>query len=249
MARIEVEAVQGQMAAVLSNVPAFPNDRFVLGFPEAIGDASRAIWFGDLKPRWRDIGDGAWESIGEMPGELRYRLVITPSEDYVDAVITLTNHSSRVWQNSMAFNCFNCASSVLRDNECLRHWVRVKGKFQRLVDLPRVFSDRPTVQLYSVEGAPPGAEIPFVANFKATPADVVAEGWMAIVAPDGKRLAATVSKPALFLFQNMEYSCIHSAPTFGTMQPGQTAKALTRLYFVRLSLEKWYARMKQEMEL
>jgi hypothetical protein len=249
MARIRVEAAQGQMAAVLSDVPAFPGERFVLGFPEAIGDAARAVWYGDIKPQWRQTDDGAWESTGEMPGELRYRLLITPYEDHVDAVTTLTNCSDRVWRQGMAFNCFNCGSSVLRDNECLRHWVRVKGEFRRLVELPRVFSERPTVQLYNVEGAPPGAEIPFVPNFKATPADVIAEGWMAIVAPDGRRLAATVSKPALFLFQNMEYSCIHSAPSFGTLRPGQTAKALTRLYFVRSSLRAWYERMKGEMDI
>lgn len=73
------------------------------------------------------------------------------------------------------------------------------------------------------------------------------EGWLAIQSRGGKRLAAVVSKPALFLFQNMEYSCIHSSPGFGPLPPGKTGEALTRVYFVEASLEGWYERMKREM--
>ena len=118
---------------------------------------------------------------------------------------------------------------------------------RRLIEIPRKFSPRPTVQLYSVEGQPRGDDIPFVTRFQATP-DAILEGWLAIQSRDGKRLAAVASKAALFLFQNMEYSCIHSAPGFGPMAPGETREAWTRCYFVEATVAGWRERMRKEMQ-
>lgn len=247
MPAIQVDVIQGQMSAAVHSVPGFPGDRFGLGIPECIGDASAPVWFGRLTPEWRKSDEGPWVQHGEQPGELRYDLTVRPGDDHVDLEMRLTNLSSRQWKHGMAFNCFNCGGSSLRDNECLRHYVAERGRVRRLIQVPRVFGPRPTVQLYSVEGSPPGREVPFVANFAATPAGVTLEGWMAITSMDGKRLVAAASRPALFLFQNMEYSCIHSGPDFGAMAPGQTASALTRLYFVQASVAEWHKRVRAEM--
>lgn len=248
MGRIRFEPAQGQMAGSLTQIPAFPGERFGLGFPEAIGDAARACWFGSLTPHWEQQADSdVWQCTGRKEGELAYTIVITPHEDAVDARFTLTNESNRTWSQSLAFNCFQCgAAASVRDHECTRHWVRTGGAFKRLIEVPRVFGPRPAIQLYSVEGAPRGRDVPFVAGFEATP-DVVLEPWMAIQSRDGTRLAATVSKPCLFLFQNMEYSCIHSAAGFGRLRPGETAKAVNKVYFVEASLGDWYKRMKSDL--
>ncbi len=247
MANIRLTPQQGQMSCVVTDVPAFPEDGFGLGFPEAIGDAARAVWSGAPHIEWEDAGQGAWIQRGSRPGELSYSLTLTPAEDYVDAHLRLTNESGRDWAQSLAFNCFGLGgSAALRDHDCLRHWVGSAGTLRRLIEIPRKYGPRPAIQLYSVEGAPPGAEIPFVANFRATP-DEVLEGWIAVVARDGRRLVATASKPALFLFQNMEYSCIHSAPSPGPLKAGETGEALTRVYFVEAPLEEWHGRLRAEL--
>ncbi len=162
---------------------------------------------------------------------------------------TVSNESSRNWKQSVAFNCLQCAAvPEVRDYDCVRHWVRGNGRFMRLIEVPRVFGPRPAVQLYSVEGAPPGHEIPFVDGFKSTP-DGVLEGWMAIQSRDGKGLVATVSKPALFLFQNIEYSCIHSGTGFGPLKPGETGHGINKCYFVRSSIEEWHGRMLNDLKI
>lgn len=248
MAAITIQTTPGQMGAVATDVPAFPGDHFALGIPECIGDAAAPIWFGGLAPTWSRSAEGLWVQRGERSAEMRYELTVRPFEDHIDLEISLTNLSPRLWQHGMAFNCFNCGASSLCDHECLRHWVGVGGSLTRLTQVPRTFGPRPAIQLYSVEGAPPGSEIPFVASFAATPSATVLEGWMAIVSADGGRLVATASRPTLFLFQNMEYSCIHSGPDFGPMVAGASARALTRLYFVEASLQDWYAkRFQREM--
>jgi hypothetical protein len=231
----------------LTGVPAFPGEAFRLTLPEAIGDASRAIWTGDLAQTWTEHGIGRWKTQAHSDGELEFVLTLTPGYDTVDIDVSVTNKSARLWTHSMAFCCLNCAASPsLADFECARHWVRAGARFRRLVEMPRKYSGRPTIQVYSIQGAPPAMEIPFAAQFDATP-DVVPEGWLAIQSRDGNRLAAVVSNPALFLFQNMEYSCVHCAPSFGALGPGQVGSASTRMYFVQASIHDWYRRMKMEM--
>ena len=245
---IRIEGQANTMAAVVSEIAAFPDNTFVLGYPEAIGDAAAAQWFGGIHPTWEKQADGSWLSKGAKEGELSYEMVVMPREDVVETRFRLKNESSRAWANGLAFNCFQCgASPAIRDHECVRHWVCANGQLKRLIEIPRKFGPRPAIQLYGVEGAPRPADIPFVANFNSTP-DITLEGWMAIQAKDSKRLVATVSKPALFLFQNMEYSCIHSGAGFGPLKPGEVAEAINLTYFVESTLNAWYDRMKKDLE-
>ena len=247
MPAIRLQPVPGQMAVHVLDVPVFPGEGFHLGIPESIGDAARSVWFGAVEPAWEQLDGGAWRQTARRDGELSYAITVTPHEDVVELRLSLTNESDREWAQSQAFNCFGCGGAgSVSDHECVRHWCGVGGELKRLIEVPRRFSSRATVQLYSVEGAPPGMEIPFVANFAATP-EVVLEGWLAIQSRDGTRLVATASKPTLFLFQNMEYSCIHAAPGFGHLKPGETGEATNLIYFVEGSVEGWRRRMMAEL--
>jgi hypothetical protein len=233
------------MAATLLQVPAFPGELFAPRMPEAIGDVAQAEW--GAVPLWSAPKPGVWVGVGEVQGELAYSLTVRARPDFVDFSVLMTNKSTRPWSRGIAFNCFRCdLSPSISDPECVRHWVRSNGTFRRLHELHRDVASRPTIQVYPVEGGPDIASLPFVNDMAATSAAVV-EGWMAIQSRDGARLAAVVSKPALFVFQNMEYSCIHSALDLGSLQPGQSARGFTRVYLVESSLEQWYDRMRSEL--
>ncbi|MBI2302164.1 MAG: hypothetical protein HYU66_24950 [Armatimonadetes bacterium] len=247
MAKIHVEGVPGGMQMRITGVPAFPGESFGVTVPEAIGDYAATAWPNVVKADWETTPDGLPRGHGVWEGQLEYTVAVTASEETVDLSIELTNRGPRTWEQSLAFTCFQCGvAPSIRDHECLRHFVSADGAVRRLVELPRAYGARPTVQLYSVQGAPAARDIPFVVNVGPTP-DITLEGWMAIRSRDGKRLVAVASKPALFLFQNMEYSCIHSCPSFGRLEPGQTGRALTRLYFVESDVETWRNRMLAEL--
>jgi len=235
------------MVGVLTDVPALPGESFFLNVPEAIGDASQVVLTWNLPPYWTDLGAGQWRATGRVTGELDFVLTLTPAFDTVDIQVSVTNQSTRIWNHSLAFPCMNCSDSpTIADFECARHWVRSGQQFRRLTEVRRRYSFRPTIQAYSVEGATPATQIPFINAFQATP-DLLLEGWIAIQSRSGDRLAAVVSRPELFLFQNMEYSCIHCGPSFGTLNPGQTGQALTRIYLVESTLDDWYRRMRLEL--
>lgn len=248
-ARMRFTPDPARMVGIVSEVPHFQGDAFILNAPETIGDASQVVHVMNMVPNWTDLGNGVWRTNGHAPGELDFVLTLTPGYDTFDVHISLTNNSTRIWWNTLAFTCFNCGyASSVTDLECARHWGRNANQLKRLTELRRRFGPRPTIQAYSVEGATPATQLPFVNGFQATP-DLVLEPWLAIQSRGGSRLAAVVSNPASFLFQNSEYSCIHSCPSFGALNPGQTGQALTRIYLVRAALTDWYQRMKVEMGL
>ncbi|MEN8155760.1 MAG: hypothetical protein ABFS10_02325 [Bacteroidota bacterium] len=249
MAKIKVETVKDEMQLLLSNVPGFEGDVFEMKVPESIGPTDRSRWFDIIQFTWQEEADGNWSGRGWVEGEIEYTVDMKLGEDYVDFIIHLTNKSNESWKETQAFNCFsNRYAPSVRDHDCKRHWVRSSGEFKRLIEIPRVFGPRPSLQLYNVEGAPAGKDIPFVAAFQSTPEDVAIEGWFAIQARDGKHMVAVASKPVLYTFQNREYSCIHSSPTFGALEPGETGSAITRVYFVEATVEAWHERMRSEFE-
>src|SRR5437763_12272147 len=96
MSNIQLSAISGSMAATLHSVPAFPGDTFPIGFPEAIGDTSAPIWFGQLKAEWKPAPDGHWESAGKLDG-LSYGMKVNLFEDVVDIEMTLKNESAKTW--------------------------------------------------------------------------------------------------------------------------------------------------------
>lgn len=246
MSKIQFHPLPNSMTGIVSESAVFPGEKFSLTLPEAIGDAAGACWQNGASFVWKESGNGDWRCEGKRDGELRYALDLTTTEEVVDVRLSLTNDSPRPWEDTLSFNCFNCAgSAALNDHECRRHWAGQSGKLRRLPELPRKIGPRPTVQLYSVEGATPGKRVPFVAGFEATP-DVTLENWLAIRSRDGKRLAAVASEPCLFLFQNMEYSCIHSASSFGALAPGATGAAHLRIYLVESDLPAWRDRMRAD---
>jgi hypothetical protein len=231
----------GSMAATLTQVPAFPGEDFAPRMPEAIGDVAQAEW--GAVPLWSSPKPGVWVGLGGIPGEFAYSLTVRARPDFVDFSVLLTNKSPRVWSRGIAFNCFRTdLSPSVGDPECVRHWVRSNGQFRRLHELHRNVGVRPTIQIYGIEGGPSVTSVPFASDLAAT-SEAVLEDWMAIQSRDGARLVAVVSRPAMFLFQNMEYSCIHSAVDLGSLQPGQSGRGMTRVYLVEASLEQWYDRM------
>jgi len=68
--KIRLRGTPGEMVCAVTEVPAFPDGQFTLGYPEAIGDVAGAFWPGSIRPTWEALPDGAWVSRGELPGQL-----------------------------------------------------------------------------------------------------------------------------------------------------------------------------------
>jgi hypothetical protein len=242
--RIRFTPVEGTMLGSVSEVPAFPGATFLMCVPEAIGDVAQTVWQGLVTPQWQQHEKGVWTSDAACAGELAYRCTVAPHETFLDVTTTVTNLSDHAWANSLAFTCLSLFEApAVRDHECVRHWAGVNGQPRRLVELPRRRSRRPTCQLYHVAGQPPPSELPFVAAFEASP-DATLDPWLAVSSQDGSALVAAFSPEALFLFQNMEFSCIHACPSHGALAQGETGTARVRYFFVQQTIDAWHARLR-----
>lgn len=247
MGAISIEPVQHSMVVRIKSAD-FPDDSFAVTIPESIGDGSKSIWVQPMVSRieWRTNPDGSLQYELDVPDEARYAVHVTANDDTVDIEITLTNNSNRVWETSHAFTCFNGAVAYsFADHELIRTYGGHTGKLIRLIEHPRKPSERPPIQLYGVEGAPSANQTPFVAGFKAT-SPIVLEGFLAIVSKNRQGVMAVASRNPLYLFNNLEYSCIHACPNFGRPVPGNSAPAFTRLYVMRGDLESFYKRFRTD---
>ena len=244
MSPLDVRPAQGTMTV---NVTV---DLGTLGItiPEAAGPSDRAVWFPTqfVPMNWEQRGD-VWHGALEYKDVVAWSAEVTSSDDYIDIGFTLENPSDKVWESTLAFTCINPGSmNTFRDYETKRTYVRRSGKFRSLLQIPRKISSRPPVQLFSVPGAPLGMDIPFVAGFDATPVEP-AEPLLAIVSHDKRHVLAVATDRPYFLFQNCEYSCIHSCPTMGRLEPGQQGTSRTRVYLLRdTPLDEFYKRYRKD---
>jgi hypothetical protein len=58
-------------------------------------------------------------------------------------------------------------------------------------------------------------------------------------------MAATAVE-AVFLFDNLDRCCIHAAPDFGDIGPGESSTAVSRLYLASGTLDDFLARFRAD---
>ena len=110
----------------------------------------------------------------------------------------------------------------------------------------RVQGHMPTVGFYLPEHVRAGEESLFVRGFGATSSDRTDGSWIVTLSdPAGSYMAATAMEAA-FLFDNLDRCCIHSAPSFGDIGPGEASTTVSRFYLARGTLDDFLRRMETD---
>ena len=213
------------------------HDRFPDGFmsyciPESIGDVNRGIWTAAprtrVKPAWSEAESGGQYYSWEREGLLRYSVLARRDPHSIDVHMSLRNLSDHQWQDTYSFSCFNtCNFPEFTDFDGSRTYLKTDGIYVPITQVERKDSPRPTIQLWYINGG--ARPLGFVEGFQASP-DVYPEGVLLIRSWDRKHLVAVASDRPLFLFANLEFSCIHCCPSFGALKPGEEGRALHRAY-------------------
>ena len=231
MSRLGIEIVQGTEIIKITNNDVF-DGCLTYRVPESIGETDGGIWTHDprtlVRPQWTPTLDGGWEYSWEREGLLRYSVRTELHEQYIDIHLTLQNLHNRTWENTYAFPCLKTHTSPqFLDYDGTRTFLRVDGEYVPITKLPRKDSPRPTLQFWYTdkEDRPLGV----VESFDASP-DTYPDGLIAVRSWDGRHLVVVTSDSPLFLFSNLEFSCVHSCPSFGRLEPGETGSALNRIY-------------------
>ena len=233
--RIVLRPKQGGMNATVS-VPGRPGWVFSAGIPETIGCREKTILnFPEVKGKLRWTGpdaDGAVESTWTKKGVVKYTARLVGGADYVDIEFAITNLSKQLWHDVWAFNCLNpvARNSPFKDWKLERTYMSAHGRPMLMSGAKRVKGHMPTLQFFLHEQTPWGQESPFVRGFRAISPNRTDGSWIVTLSePAGSYMAAT-SLDSLYLFDNLDRCCLHSAPNFGDIGPGETSVTVCRLY-------------------
>ncbi|MFA6233890.1 MAG: T9SS type A sorting domain-containing protein [Bacteroidota bacterium] len=246
---ITLQPQAGQMACAV-RVPGLPRQSFILGLPETIGSSEGMILnFPEVNIQWEgpDAG-GAVRHTWTSPGKVEYTLVLVPSTDYVDAVMTVRNLGRNSWTNVFSFNCLNPAGAQpFQDWTLERTYMSKNGQPFRMDGTSRVNNgSMPTVQFYL--NADYGPISPFIQGFQSTSPDKTDDSYIVTLSEDGLSYMAATSPKSCFLFDNLDRCCIHSGADFGNILPGGESTVTCRFYFAMGGLEDFVDRFDREVK-
>jgi hypothetical protein len=246
--QIKLQPRPGSMQ-VTAKVPHLGNQGFALVIPETIGCREAMLLnFPEAKIEWKGPdNDGAVSCLWSPGGRIFYSLRLIPASDYIDIEMTVRNLTEFVWHDVFAFHCLNpIQAPAFQDWELSRTYMNQNGRPLCMAETERVEGPMPTVGFYLPEKTAPGEESIFVHGFSATSPDRTDGNYIVTFSrPEGAYMAATAVQIA-FLFDNLDRACIHAAPCFGDLGPGQAATTVSRLYFARGDLDDFIQRMKHD---
>ena len=243
--RIVLKPQAGAMQ-VTARVPNLDNQAFALGIPETIGcREAMLVNFPEAKVEWQGPdADGTVSCSWGPGGRISYSLRLVPASDYVDVEMTVRNHTDFSWRDVFAFNCVNPTNApAFQDWKLQRTYMSVEGKPHCMAQTTRVKGSMPTVGFYLPARVAPGDESVFVRGFGATSPDRTDGEWIVTTSePAGAYMAATALEAA-FLFDNLDRCCLHAAPSFGDIGPGEASTTVSRIYLAKGTLESFLQRL------
>jgi len=253
--RIVLKPSQGKMVC-MATVPWLDGQVFALGIPETIGCGhvlpsrrhNNILNFPEVDIRWRGPDDeGVVATTWTTDGRIRYTVRLVPSMDYVDVEMTIENLTDVPWRDVFAFNCVNPVKAPqFKDWDLERTYMSAHGKPLQMSQTKRIKGSMPTVGFYLHEQVAFNDASPFVHGFGATSPNRTDDSWIVTLSdPPGAYMGAT-SVDSLFLFDNLDRCCIHSAPNFGTIGPGQASTTVSRVYFAKGSLGDFINRFRAD---
>ncbi len=246
--RIVLQPQSGAMQ-VAARVPHLNNQVFSLGIPETLGcREAMLVNFPEAKIQWQGPDTHGVVSCSWGPGgRIFYTLRLMPAEDYVDVDMTVRNYTEFLWHDVFAFNCLNpTGAPAFQDWKLERTYMSAHGQPFCLAKTTRVKGHMPTVGFYLPERIKAGGESIFVRGFGATSPDRTDGSWIVTLSsPAGAYLAATAME-AVFLFDNLDRCCLHAAPGFGDLGPGEASTTVSRLYLAKGSLDDFLHRLETD---
>ncbi len=234
---------------VTAQVPGLNNQRFALGIPETIGcREAMLVNFPEARIDWSEPdADGAVSCAWGPGGRIYYSLRLVPGTDYVDLEMTVRNHTEFVWHEVFAFNCLNpIQAPAFQDWKLERTYMSSQGKPLCLAQTHRIQGSMPTVGFYLHQRITADSEPLFVRGFSATSPNRTDGSWIVTLSdPPGDYMAAT-TLDSVFLFDNMDRCCIHSAPSFGDIGPREASTTVCRFYLAEGSLDDFRQRYESD---
>jgi hypothetical protein len=225
-------------------------DIFALTIPETIGCREGMILnFPSTNIRWKGPNaNGVVHTSWTTDSLVSYSLTLAPAYDFVDAEMTITNLTNKTWRDVWSFNCLNpVRAEPFKDTLMQRTYMSTEKGPLLLSKTKRVMGPKPTIGVYFREQVIQPEVFPFVSEFHATSPNRTNGNYLVTLSESGNAYMAATSPNALFLFNNLKFKCIHSAPNFGNIEAGESKAVTCRFYFAEGNLDDFIDRYNREI--
>ena len=243
---IQLMPVQGKMQCnLLLNLEGERNI-FALTVPETIGNRERMLLnFPETDLQWEGPDpDGIVTTSWTKDSVISYTLKFIPYSDYVDAKMTITNLSGDHWEDVWSFNCLNPVKApVFKDLEMERTYMSTREGPKLLSETERTIGHRPGIGIYYSEKMELDEYWPFISSFNATSPERTNGDYLVTLSESGEAYMAAMSPNTLYLFNNLDFTCIHAAPTFGDIPAGESGTLTCRFYLAEGNLDDFIKRL------
>ena len=214
-------------------VPYLPGDQFALFFEGAWFQSDRpAAWDVDCMEYSADFQSATFRWDGQRGLRLQAELRSRP--DAIEIVYQVSNRGSEPLTGTVGV-CFALMRSPnIRDHDGSRTLVLTEDGLLPITRVGRRVYDRMLLQRYPLAEGQAGARRPW----PSAPLIMVRsrpDGWVVGLA----------SSEAVEVFNNLEYSCLHSTPGY-SLQPGEQRSFRQMYYFLRGSPEDLVTRWRRD---
>ena len=236
---LEFERVPERDMFLKWSVDFLPGQTFGMCFPEnfTARNTEAFVGFWDTQIEWHFSDNLAEGSAASEQAELLLRVFQEPDERTVAWHMSFKNISDGALDGLAAFNCLQlCGAPLFQDLSMARTKVRdAAGNWCELSRIPKT-TGRRTIQFYPATGGIELDEHPWVRRFELTSKQTLSGNSIQVESVDGTwTLENAVHSPIAFFFNNWEphAGCIHVAPLFGSVLPGQESTARGTIRFTK----------------
>ena len=214
-----------------------PQQEFILIFPEWLTALNMSV--DTIRPTWtlkQTAADAAWSS-AEYALKISLRLSESPQQLTLSWKYIFHNRSGKPVFELAAFHCLLLDRAPrFKDITLDRTWVRDhRGELVTLKTIGKTQGEgRRTMQFYPTAGGIDLDQQPTVARWEVNSNNHLSGDRIGVISKDGQwRVESIVDGPVAYFFNNWEHDhgCIHAAPLFGSISPGEKKMARGRITF------------------
>jgi len=218
-----------------------------------IPNSGKGAWVPDHKWTWNE--DGTLTCTGQVAADVPYRMTLAPTPNYIETHITVTNNSQLTFRDLYAHMCLNARRTpLLYDPDLRRTFVQIGNQRRAMAKTDTSRSLQGVMPMYFLSTVP--AADRWMPDSQrdygwAISKDVIESPVVAIQSSDRKWVAGMWFEPIHHIVgnsRNPPHGCVHSEPSFGTLEAGESASAVGRLYVQAGSIDDVWKQMTRDWE-
>ncbi len=226
-----------EFGPIMFRLQAIPDQAFMLVFPEWFTSNEIGVW---APFEWNKAATARSWIKDQYSATLTFRFAQSCEKLELKWECEFRNGADKALTDLAAFNCLALNwAPLFKDLAMERTWgTDQNGSSVLLKDVAKTQGQgKRTMQFYPATDGIDLEHTEKIADFGVISTACLSGDRIGVESKDGRWLVETIVEgPVAYFFNNWEanHGCIHAAPLFGTVEPGESSIATGRIVFTRL---------------